>query len=304
MITIYYKNGREKEVLELSEFRSNSWVYVENPTSDELATLVSKYGLDESLLKDAVDIHEVPRIEIEDGVIYIFTRFAFSANDQIDTSPMLIAIKKDTLITVSIQPFPRIERIIRSKDFHSYRNKILLKLFGQINDIYNDYLNNISKKLRSSSIRVEKIKNRDIIKFLDYENVLYDFNSSLVRVNSIYNSLLGGKSLKLSEEELDTVEDLSLDTGQLIQITKESLRTIVNIREAYSTVMTNNLNQVIKLFTSLTVILTIPTMIGAFYGMNVQLPFANSPFAFFGILFATLLIVVLVGIIFVHKDWL
>lgn len=304
MISIYYKNGKEKEVLALPTFRANSWVYVEGPTLEELESLVDSYALDASLLKDAVDIHEVPRIELEDGIIYIFLRFAFSESDEIDTAPLLIAIKKDAVITVSPQPFPRLERMLNSKTFTTQKNKLLLKLFAQVNAMYNDYLTSISKKVRTSSLRVEKIQNRDIMRFFDYESVLYDFNNSLVRVSAIYNSLQTGKILKFTEEERDILEDVSLESVQLIQITKENLRSIVNIRGAYSTIMTNNLNQIIKVFTALTVVLTIPTIVGSFYGMNVRLPFEQSPFAFTGIVFSTMIVCLVILIVFVYKDWL
>lgn len=103
---------------------------------------------------------------------------------------------------------------------------------------------------------------------------------------------------------MDTIEDLSLESGQLAQITKDTIRNMVNIREAYSTILTNNLNRVIKLFTSLTIILTLPTIVGTFYGMNVALPFAQNPYAFFGILGITIMLSLIALIIFIRNDWL
>jgi magnesium transporter len=162
----------------------------------------------------------------------------------------------------------------------------------------------MSKKLRAFSLRVQKIKNNDIVQFVNTENILYDFNTSLVRINNIYDGMLSGKILTLTEHERDLIEDVSLATNQLIQITRENLRTTVNVREAYSTIMTNNLNQVIKLFTSLTVILTLPTILGTYYGMNVSLPFQDSPAAFFGIVAFSLAAATVAIFIFLRKDWL
>lgn len=287
-------------------FKKNSWIYVENPTDDERDFLVDEFDLDPSLLQDAADIHEVPRFEIENKTLYIFTRFAYSAADLIDTTPLLIVMKNDCLITISTIRFPRLDHFIGGKiEFSTnHRNLLLTKLLLQINETYVSYLNNISKRLRIFSTRVQKIRNRDIIQFVNTENVLYDFNTALVRIEAMYNSLLTRRILSLTEDERDLLEDATLATNQLIQITRESLRTMVNIREAYSTIMTNNLNRVIKLFTSLTVILTLPTIVGTFYGMNVTLPFAQSPFAFYGIVGATLAISLLAIAIFVKNDWL
>ena len=306
MIKIYSKLTKEKLPATLEDYRKNTWVYVENPTPGERDVLVDFYGLDRGLLTDAADIHEVPRYEIEDGIIYIFTRFAFIVNDLIDTTPMLIVIKRDYIITISNEAFPRLHLFLNGKiDFSTAQRPMLLaKLCMQINETYNTYLNNMSKKLRAFSLRVQKIKNSDIVQFVNTENVLYDFNTSLVRINNIYEAFLSGKLLKLTESERDLVEDVLLANNQLIQIARENLRTTVNVREAYSTIMTNNLNRVIKLFTSLTVILTLPTILGTYYGMNVALPFQDSPVAFFGIVLFSLATSASAIIIFIKNDWL
>lgn len=308
MVKMYFKNKsqREKAMHELEAFRTNAWVYVEDPTTDELQALVDQFALDESLLHDAIDMHEVPRIEVEDTIIYIYTRFAFQDDDHVSTAPLMIALKKDCILTISPKKLPGLESLLSGKvEVTTVQGTMLvLRLFMLVNTTYNTYLNSMSKKLRSLSVRVEKIKNRDIIQFVNYENVLYDLNSALVRINRILTSLLGGKIITFTEPEMDIVEDLSLENVQLTQISQESLRSIVNIREAYSTIMTNNLNYIIKLFTSLTVILTIPTITGTLYGMNVRLPFAQSPMAFFGIVLLTLAAVLISVIIFMYKDWL
>ncbi len=303
---IYYKTSKEKQVATFEQFKNNSWVHVEKPTQDETKMLIEVYGLDAGLLQDAADIHEVPRIEIEDGVLYIFTRFAFGNNELMDTTPMLIVMKSNCLITVTQEPFPRLPLFLNGKiEFSTIQKNILLiKLFMQINETYSLYLNSISRRLRTFSVRVEKIGNKDIIQFVNTENVLYDFNSALVRLHPIYNSFVNGRLLKLNEVEHDLIEDVSLASNQLIQITNENLRTVVNVREAYSTVMTNNLNRIIKLFTSLTVLLTIPTIVGTFYGMNVKLPFSQNDFAFPAIVLITLLISSISFFIFLRKDWL
>lgn len=306
MIKYYYKTAKEKQMASFERFKKNSWIYVENPTMEEKDLLINQFKVDASLLQDAEDINEVPRFEIEDKTLYLFTRFAFSSGDIIDTTPMLIILTNESLITIANTRFSRLDRFISGKvDFNTLnRNLLLTKILMQINETYDSYLNNISKKLRIFSTQVQKIRNKDIIQFVNTENVLYDFNTALVRLEAIYNSMLSKKILKLSEEEKDFFEDAALASSQLIQITRESLRTMVNIREAYSTIMTNNLNRVIKLFTSLTVILTLPTIIGTFYGMNVRLPLSDNPLAFYYIVGITTVFSLVTIYIFVRNDWL
>lgn len=293
-------------MLKLQEYKKHSWISVDDPTQEELEQIAERFNLDISLLQDAVDKYELPRLEVEDGVLYIFTRFAYNQNDTILTSPMMIAVHNNFIITVSPIKFPRLERLLNGKiSFNTVQKpSLLINLLTQIVTTYKNHVNFISKRILSTSLQNENIHNRDIIQFINYENILYDLNSSLVRLDNIFKYIFTGKVIKLTEDEMDTIEDLSLESGQLAQITKDTIRNIVNIREAYSTILTNNLNRVIKLFTSLTIILTLPTIVGTFYGMNVALPFAQNPYAFFGILGITILLSLIALIIFIRNDWL
>ena len=306
MIQIYSKSAKEKKVNILENPLPNVWINVENPTEEEMIKLTEEYQLDTSIIRDATDIHEVPRIEVEDKIVYIFTRFVYTDKEQYKTTPLLVIYRKNFIITITTTPFPRLHLFLEGKvSFNTKRRRaLLLKILGQVNVTYTNYLNNLNKKLYSLTFHVEKISNKDIVQFISYENVLYELNSALVRIHTNFTTLHAGKIINFEEDEKDYVEDLMLESIQLIQITKENLRTIVNIREAYSTIITNNLNQVIKLFTSLTVILTLPTIIASLYGMNVNLPFANSPFAFAGIVIVIAAIMIAILFVFSRKNWL
>ncbi|RMD59430.1 magnesium transporter CorA family protein, partial [Candidatus Parcubacteria bacterium] len=126
----------------------------------------------------------------------------------------------------------------------------------------------------------------------------------LIPTSTILQNLLKGGYFPLYEEDEELVEDLLLSTNQLIEMSKATLKYIVNIRDAYSTIMSHELNRVMKILTSLTIILTIPTMIASFYGMNVALPWATSPLAFVGIILFTLVVSVLLLVLFIKNRWL
>jgi magnesium transporter len=112
------------------------------------------------------------------------------------------------------------------------------------------------------------------------------------------------KNLRFYDDDKEQIEDIILTAGQLIDSIKGSLKTIVNIREAYSNIATNNLNRQIKLLTTLTVVLTIPTIVGSFFGMNVPVPFQGNSFAFLGIIAATSGIAALIIYLFRKSGWL
>lgn len=305
MITIYERSPEEKKPRVVKKVGTNSWVVVSEPTPDELIWLEQECKLDNSLVNDALDPFEVPRIETENHTTYIFTRFASYENNTIETRLLLIAITPTTIVTISPTPFPRILDVLHMPDHHTFRPiTVGLSLLSEINDTYNDTLNSISKRIQTISVNVERIKNKDIISFINYEGILNNFSTALVRMETMYANIAHGKILHLSETEKDHIEDIALETAQLSVVNQESLREIRTVREAYSTILTNNLNQVIKLFTSLTVILTIPTLIGTFYGMNLALPFADHPLAFVGVVGTTLILSTGLLIFFNKRDWL
>lgn len=305
MIQTYYRNLKETSVRTLDEFKKGAWIYVENPSDKEISELVDKFSLEAGHIQDARDIYEVPRLEVEDKTLYIFTRYAYTENSQIYTFPVLLIIGEDFFITITEKPYYILKKFVEEKKFYTTQKiKLFLQLLLQINQSYTSFVNNINKEVRRMGVEIERVNNKDIVKLVRYESVLNDFLSALIPTNAILQNLLSGKYVKLFDEDKDLIEDLQLNTIQLIDISKSNLRNIVNYREAYSAIMTNNLNQVIKLFTALTVILTIPMIIASIYGMNVHLPFENSPLAFGGILTIILVFAGLLVLLFWKKHWL
>ncbi len=305
MIKNYIKTLKEPQLKELDHFESGAWVFVENPSEKELRQLSEQFKLDIGLLKDAVDFYEVPRIEIEDNATFIYTQFPYEAGDTIVTIPALFVIGTDFFITVADKPFPHVQRFTEERiDFYTtHRTKLFLQLFSQINGSYNIFLHRIIRQIKSSRIKLEKITNKDVIKLVTHEEILNNFLSVLLPTSNVLKSILTGKFLRLFEEDKDLVEDLFLDIGQLMELCKSNLKNIGNIRDGYSTIMTNNLNSVIKLLTSLTVVLMVPNIISSMYGMNVSLPLSESPLAFFWISMMILLVSALVLILFISRRY-
>jgi magnesium transporter len=125
-----------------------------------------------------------------------------------------------------------------------------------------------------------------------------------VPANNVLTKLLSGRFFKLYENDQDLIEDLSLAENQLVDLCRSTLKTIVNIRNAYSTIMTNNLNRVLKMLAALTVVLTIPTIIGSFFGMNVAIPLSSKPQAFWVILASSIILSLLALVVFFRNKWL
>jgi len=283
MVSFFHKTAKEKQLSLLESFAPGSWVFVESPDEEEIQRLSREFNLDEGLLRDGIDPYEVPRMETDNGSIYVYTRVPYKEKGTTATAPVLIILGENFFMTVSAFPIPLFDRLSETENEVNSTEKtaMLIKVMAEIISSYNGVLTDIRKKVRGASALLEDISNKEIALFVLYESIINDFLSALIPTNTIISNLLSGKFFSLSEDEHELVEDVFLGIGQLVELSKSTLKNAVNIREAYSTIMTNNLNRVIKLLTALTIVLTIPMVISGFLGMNVPVPFSDSPYGFF-----------------------
>ena len=303
MIRYHYRSLRAPHLSEIPSYRVGSWIYVENPSDEEVDQLCDQFELDRGLIDDALDMDEVPRVESEGGLRYIYTRFPYTDERmQTSTAPVLFVLGPKLFITLSLRPLPQLDKLLARDDvFTTQRLKLMLQIMSRITSQYERYLTRISRQILATRnrLRVQSISNEDFIEFVTIEDVLNEFLGSLLPTNTILRRLLNGKLLELYDEDEDLVEDLFLSNEQFIESAKSNIKTITSIREAYSTIAANNLNQVIRLLTSVTVVLTIPTIVASFYGMNVALPGADNPQAAGLIVFCTL--VASAGLVWLFK---
>ena len=306
MVEFIYKKAGDQIANVRNEFTYGAWVHCEHSDEQDLEYLADTFDLDKSLLTDALDINEVPRIEQESGAIYIFTRFVVQQKNTITTSPVLIIYKKKVVITVVPKPIEQLQTLkTQSGTWNTYDTEDLtLHMLAMLNSSVEKSLYAISRQIQQSRIRAEKTGTKELMQFIDLENSCYDISGLLVRMEGLISTLLAKPWFKRTEEEEEKLKDIYLAIQQMLDIVKGNIRTVVNTREAVSTIMTANLNRVIKLFTSLTVLLTVPMLVATFYGMNIQLPLQHSPEAFTILMTATTIISVGLLVVFLRKDWL
>ena len=286
MISYYYKNIRSKHLSILDEYQSGAWVCVENPTQQEIDEIIDKFSLDAGHMNDILDYDEMPRLEREGDLTYIFVRYAYTdGNLELTTAPLLFVIGKDLFITVALNNLPRLQRFTSGKVAFSttQRAKLMLQIMAQIADQYEVFINNISRQIKviRSRLRSHQVGNQDFIDFVLIEDELNEFLSALLPTTAILRRLMLGHHIQLFEDDQDIVEDLLLNNEQSIEGCRSNVKSIVNIREAYSTIARNNLNRTMKILTAATVIIALPNVFFGMYGMNVHLPFAHEPWAYF-----------------------
>ncbi len=234
-----------------------------------------------------------------------FTRLPYQSGEKVSTVPLLVAVGKEFITTVSNAPLPFLKKWAEKKcAFPSTQvSELFITLLEEIDVAFMIFLSRIARNIRSISAEIEDIENEDIIRFVRFEGILNDLLAALVPMNAILQKLSLHPMMELSAEQKDMVEDFYLNNHELQELSKNNFKSIVNVREGYSTIMSNNLNKFIKILTALTVSLTIPTIISSMYGMNIRLPFADSPFAFWYVIGITGVFALLVLVILLKKKW-
>lgn len=311
MVRYRHRHNAHAAVEESEKIAEKQWIHVVSPTDIEIEQLAADLQLDASLLRDATDPDEMPRFDSDDHNSYIFARFAYRmSNNHINTAPILFIVTEHNLVTVTNREFDELDEML-DKQAHLTTNSpkhLVLPALNKCLQSYSSYLASIGRQIRTArnSLRDEKFSNRHFVKFVEIEDILNDFLSELVPINNIMLHLLAGrKIIKFTDTDRDVLQDLQLENAQLIDESKGYLKTIVNIREAYSNIMTNNLNRQIKILTTLTIVLTVPTIVGSFFGMNVAgIPFANNSSAFILVFGITMAIAIGILAFLKSKDWL
>lgn len=299
MIKYFYKSVRSERMRELEGYKPGSWVYVESPSHDEITQLVKKFELVEGHLQDALDEDEMPRLEKEGDQSYIFVRFAYKSIDgELLTAPLLFIFGGEVVITVSQIRIPALDSFMSGKlNFATtQRAKLVLLILQQIVEQYDGFISRTSKqiKLIRSRLRGHEISNQDFIDFVTIEDELNEFQSSLMPTNATLRRLLLGRYMPLFAEDQDIVEDLLLNNEQSIEACNSNMQSIIHIREAYTSISSNNLNRTMKILTATTVIIAVPNLFFSMYGMNLELPLQHEPW-FYWLLNTFLLLLVLLS---------
>jgi magnesium transporter len=307
MITYYFRTVKDTEFKRLDGVRTGVWVHAEAPSESEMAELVEKLGLDTGILEDAQDFFEVPRLERSDGVTYFFTRYPYNEQtEDIDTAPLLIVIGETFVLTMTLRPVPQFEVILNGKiEVHTtQKTNLFIQLMEVITRSFERQLIGLRRAVHRDRVQLRKIGNKEILRFVNYEQRLNDMVGALLPTNVALQQVMNGHYFQIFDEDREVMEDLRIDNAQAVDSARTLLKTIQNVRTASEAILANNLNNRIKTLTVLTILLTIPTIISSLFGMNVPLPFSEQPFAFGFVIF---IIIGLVGMgvwYFKKHEWL
>jgi len=280
MIEYYFKKKSESKIRKLNSFKKGCWVNVINPNKEEIGFLVKEFKLSEANLIDGLDIHENPRFEIEGKKNYIYLTAPTNKIKHEYDSSFLTIYAKDYFMTVSKYSLEIFEKILNSNvQFETFENsRNVVKILFVLSRMFEKSIHKILKETKENKAILTKLKNRDIEKLINNEDKINNYIGSFGSIIATYQRILRDRSLGFLKKEEVIIEDLIIDLNETLNLGKQTLKTISNMRIYYSTKLSNDLNKTVTTLTLVTIFLSIPTLISSIYGMNIDLPMQSSTY--------------------------
>lgn len=309
MLTIYRGNDEKLEVI--SEIVSGSWVHVINPEPQDL-TQLKAIGIPEELLTHVKDPDERPRTQQHEKALLIVLHLPYAqgptANIPFITLPISILITESFLITIIPTATGLLQKFARQhiEGFSTTeRARFVLHLLYFIADEFLNCLNQINKTVDGLEDQLrQSLQNREVLELLKYEKSLVYFTTALKSNEIILERLQQGHMLKWGHRDEELLADVLVEVRQAIEQVDISQNILGQMMDAFASIVSNNLNVVMKFLTAVTIIISLPTLLASFYGMNVMLPGEDQPLAFAWIISISLLISLAVIFALWRKEWL
>jgi magnesium transporter len=277
--------------LSISEAVSGSWFSLIDPTEEEIKQVSLVLGLDEDFLRNSLDLDERSRIEFEDGNTLIITNLPIMTEDGcFDTLPLGIIYTPTSIITVCSKDNNILSSFNESTTYSfDTRNKteFMLKILYRSVKFYLKYLDIINRTSEDIENELQKAtNNKALFQLMEIQKTLVYFSTTLKDNDIVLQKIMrmtkstSVNYLKTTEEDIDMLEDVIIDTRQAIEMVDMHRMILEAMMEGFASIINNNLNQVMKFLAAITIIMSIPTMIGGLWGMNVPVPYRENPWGF------------------------
>ncbi|MBP2654143.1 MAG: CorA-like Mg2+ transporter protein [Firmicutes bacterium] len=288
MLNIYKSNCDQIIELTSSNIEKGAWINLINPTQDELNNVALITGAPMDHLKSALDEEERSHTEIETNSMLIITNIPIlRGTDSYDTLPLGIIMMKDYIITVCLEK----HQVLSEFTLESHRpvstfkkTRFLFQILNKSATLYLKYLKQINRRTDEIEHDLrQSMKNEEMFQLLELQKGLTYFTASLRSNGIVLEKLLRLRSniqlqhlITMYEEDEDLLEDVIIENKQAIEMVEMYSNILSSMMDAFASIISNNLNIVMKFLASITIILAIPTMIASFWGMNVDVPLGNS----------------------------
>lgn len=310
MVRIYKTVDASLKVIDAPE--KDCWIMMTRPDEAELRNVATRYEIDLNDLRAALDEEERSRIEVEDNYTLLLVDIPIiekrDERDRYVTQPLGVVLARDAIITVCLEETPVLQSIEgkKTREFQTHmKTRFLLQILYRNASLYLQYLRVINRQSEMVEHQLhDSTRNRELIELLELEKSLVYFTTSLRSNEVVLEKMLKTESIKKYPEDTDLLEDVIVENRQAIEMANIYSGILSGMMDAFASVISNNLNIVMKFLAVVTIVLSIPTMIFSAYGMNVNtrmMPFANASYGFPLIIGFSVLISVGVAIYFAKK---
>ncbi|HDK9648645.1 TPA: magnesium transporter CorA family protein [Staphylococcus aureus] len=310
MITSFrHSEDIDKHIIKTPLDHTASWINVVEPDREEIENLMEQYNIPEDFIRDPLDSEESSRIEYDEDTGYSLIIFDLpivnSTNRSVlsfVTIPLGIIIGNGIIVTVCDAENEFLENLPKRDINLKFHSRFALEILTTIADHYNRNL----RLLNKSRIRIEKelknnITNKQLFKLMEVEKSLVYFLAALKGNDTIIKKLFRLPAIKRFEEDEELLEDLIIENNQAIETTELHQRILESITTSYASLLSNDMNTIMKTLTLFTVLLTLPTLVFSFFGMNVPLPIDDHSYISWIIVVGISLILVVIVSIFLWR---
>jgi len=307
MLTIY--KTTEQGLEQLESIANGAWVKAIDPTPEEIQQLVD-WGIDADYINYSLDLDEMPRLERDEDYTFILIRIPHSQpNSDIPyaTIPLGILIKGNMIVTICRYE-KEMFKVLANGKYRllktGKRYRFALYIFLETATRYLMHLREINRMTEAIEDKLQQsTRNREVLELLKYQKSLTYFATALRSNEVMMERVQRTQIFNYYEEDQDLLEDVLTENQQAIQMTNINTEILSSMMDAFASIISNNLNGVMKALAAITIIINVPAVVAAFYGMNVKLPGEEHSLAFLMVLGVSLALTAIATFIFYKRDW-
>lgn len=308
MLTIYKTSEQGLEKIDM--IANGTWVNVTDPTPAEMEKLVN-WGMEMDFINYSLDEDEMPRMERDEEYTFILLRVPIhqpQSDQPYTTVPLGIMILGNKIITICRYASDIFRPLISGKYRlmkTGKRYRLALYIFLETAARYLNLLRQINRSIEVVEDQLQKsMRNRELLELLKYQKSLTYFATALRSNEVMMERVQRTQLFNYYEEDQELLEDVLTENQQAIQMASINTEILSSMMDAFASIISNNLNVVIKALAGLTIILNVPVIVASFYGMNVQLPGEGHPFAFLNVIGLSVGLSAVATLIFYKRNWL
>ncbi|GGH73834.1 magnesium transporter [Filimonas zeae] len=308
----YFKNVNSQTV-EIDKPEDGIWANLVPPfREEEFINLGNSLNIPIEFLRDSLDIDEKARYEIEDNVRFIVIKTPTENNSFNDsdayyiTIPICIILTHNHIVTVNSFDNGAIKKFLNTfqKRHPDKRNMMVLKIFEKVVQNFMEYLKEINQRRNQYEQKLYlSNRNEELLYLMRVQKSLVYFVTALRSNELLMMKMERTNFLGLNEEEREFLQDLIVDTSQALEMANTYTNILSSTLDAFASIISNNLNNVMKRLTSITIILSLPALVTSIYGMNVDIPYQHSPHAFYTPVIISIALSVVISWYFLKKKW-